>query len=707
MLFTELPLLERPAAARAAGFDTVEFWWPFAEPVPPAAEVADFETAIRDAGVRLGALNFAAGTMPEGERGLLSLPDRGADFRANVEVVAGIGQRLGCRLFNALYGNRSASYRPEEQDKEAQRNLLEAARAVAPFGGTILLEPLSGAPGYPLRTAADVFAVLDRVHRAGAPNAALLADFYHLAVNGDDVGALAAADAGRFGHVQIADAPGRGAPGTGTLPLADWVRVSRSGGYRGEVALEYFAPAESAFDWLDSPGPDSSAARPAECYDLVIRGNAVLTPEGITPAEVGVRDGVIAAVVPLGTGLAGERLLELAGDETLLPGLVDTHVHVNEPGRTEWEGFASATRAAAAGGVTTLIDMPLNSIPPTVTVDALEAKQACAAPQAAVDVGFWGGAVPGNEADLRPLHDAGVFGFKCFLVHSGVNEFPHLEPAEMETVLAELKTFDALLLVHAEDPAAILPVPAGLQYAGFLASRPPSAENSAVGQVIEAGRRTGARAHILHLSSAEALPLIRAAKDDGVRLTAETCPHYLTLTAEEIPDGATAFKCCPPIRGDANREQLWAGLADGTIDCIVSDHSPSTLDLKDLGRGDFSVAWGGVSSLQLGLPLIWTEARARGIPLERVLHWMSAAPAELAGLDRKGGIVPGKDADFAVFAAGDTFTVDPAALQHRNPVTPYAGKQLTGVVRRTLLAGVDVDPGAPAGRLLRRGEAQG
>ena len=442
-------------------------------------------------------------------------------------------------------------------------------------------------------------------------------------------------------------------------------------------------------------------------FDLVIRGNAVLTPEGTIPAEVGVRNGVIAAVVPLGTGLEGDRLIELAADETLLPGLVDTHVHVNEPGRTEWEGFASATRAAAAGGVTTLIDMPLNSIPPTVSVEALDTKRAVAAPQSAVDVGFWGGAVPGNLADLRPLHEAGAFGFKCFLVHSGVDEFPHLEPAEMEAALAELKTFDALLIVHAEDPAAIADTPPGAQYAGFLASRPPAAENTAIAGVIDAARRTGGRAHILHLSSAEALPLIRTAKADGVRLTAETCPHYLTLKAEEIPDGATAFKCCPPIREDANREQLWAGLADGTIDCIVSDHSPSTLDLKDLENGDFGVAWGGVSSLQLGLALIWTEARTRGISLEQVLRWMSAAPAELAGLDRKGAIAEGNDADFAVFAAEDTFTVDPAALQHKNPITPYAGKQLTGVVRRTLLAGAEVDPAAPAGRLLRRGGVAG
>ncbi|WP_237687413.1 allantoinase AllB [Arthrobacter jiangjiafuii] len=442
-------------------------------------------------------------------------------------------------------------------------------------------------------------------------------------------------------------------------------------------------------------------------YDTVIRGRAVLTPDGPAPAEVGINDGVITAVVPLGAGLEGGTLIELADDETLLPGLVDTHVHVNEPGRTEWEGFASATRAAAAGGVTTLIDMPLNSIPPTVDVAALDTKRAAAASQAYVDVGFWGGAVPGNAAQLQPLHEAGVFGFKCFLVHSGVDEFPHLEPAEMEADLAELKRFDGLLIVHAENPAVLgqAPAAAGARYTDFLASRPAAAEDTAITQVINAARRTGARAHILHLSSADALPLIADAKADGVRLTVETCPHYLTLAAEQIPDGATAFKCCPPIRGDDNRERLWQGLMDGTIDCIVSDHSPSTLDLKALDSGDFGLAWGGVSSLQLGLALIWTEARTRGVPLEQVVQWMSAAPARLAGLEAKGGIIPGRDADFAVFAAEDTFTVDPAALQHKNPITPYAGSELTGVVRRTLLAGADVDPLVPRGRLLRRGES--
>ena len=440
-------------------------------------------------------------------------------------------------------------------------------------------------------------------------------------------------------------------------------------------------------------------------FDLVLRGNRVYAGAGTGAWEVGVRGGSVAAVVPLGTGLTGDRVVELTDDEALIPGLVDSHVHVNEPGRTEWEGFASATRAAAAGGVTTIIDMPLNSIPPTVSVAALEVKQQAAVGQAFVDVGFWGGAVPGNTGDLRPLHEAGVFGFKCFLLHSGVDEFPQLEPEEMEKDLAELASFDSLLIVHAEDSQVIAdaPEPTGPEYAGFLASRPRSAENKAIAQVIDAARRTRGRAHILHLSSADALPLISAAKREGIRLTVETCPHYLTLLAEEIPDGATAFKCCPPIREASNRELLWQGLQDGTIDFIVSDHSPSTLDLKDLENGDFGVAWGGVSSLQLGLSLIWTEARRRGIPLETVLDWMSRRPAELAGLGQKGRLEVGADADFSVFAPEDTFVVETSKLHHKNPITPYAGKELTGSVRRTFLRGAEVAGVEPTGRLLRRG----
>lgn len=444
---------------------------------------------------------------------------------------------------------------------------------------------------------------------------------------------------------------------------------------------------------------------PEESFDLVIRGQRVLTTAGTSPCEVGVRGGKIAAVGPLGVGLSGTEVIELARDETLIPGLVDTHVHVNEPGRTEWEGFASATRAAAAGGVTTIIDMPLNSIPPTTTVDGLNRKREVAEGQVFVDVGFWGGAVPGNQADLRPLHDAGVFGFKCFLLPSGVDEFPHLDAKGLGEALGELKSFDSLMTVHAEDPQAIdrAPHQGGNKYAAFLASRPRDAENKAIAEVIERSRWTGARAHIVHLSSSDALPMIASAKRDGVRLTVETCPHYLTLMAEEIPNGATAYKCCPPIREAANRELLWKGLEDGTIDCIVSDHSPSTLDLKDLENGDFAVAWGGVSSLQLGLSLIWTEARHRGIPLEQVVSWMAEQPAALARLHGKGQLAVGYDADFSIFAPEDSFVVDAAKLKHRNPITPYDGKTLSGVVRRTFLRGHEVDGRTPRGQLLRRG----
>jgi allantoinase len=445
---------------------------------------------------------------------------------------------------------------------------------------------------------------------------------------------------------------------------------------------------------------------PSSPFDLVIRGN-LLRADGVRAGEVGVQAGRIAAIEAEGALLDGERVIELASDEVLLPGLVDSHVHVNEPGRTEWEGFASATRAAAAGGVTTIVDMPLNSIPPTVSVDALEVKRRVAAPQAHVDVGFWGGAIPGNTAQLRPLHEEGVFGFKCFLLPSGVDEFPPLGLDEIETDLRELAGFDSLLIVHAEDAHEIETAPDahGPHYSDFLASRPHEAEDVGIAEVIERAERTGARAHILHLSSAEALGEIREARDRGVRLTVETCPHYLTLTAESVPDGATAFKCCPPIREEGNRDRLWQGLVDGTIDCIVSDHSPATVELKQPADGDFGTAWGGISSLQLGLSLVWTEAAQRGIPLQQVVEWMSASPARVAGLERKGRLEVGCDADFAVFAPEESFTVELGRLRHKNPVSAYEGKTLTGVVRTTYLWGEEIDGETPRGRLLRRGEA--
>ncbi|MDQ0752404.1 allantoinase [Streptomyces africanus] len=440
--------------------------------------------------------------------------------------------------------------------------------------------------------------------------------------------------------------------------------------------------------------------------ELVLRSTRVITPEGTRAASVAVAAGTITAVLPYDAPVPETARLEDLGDHVLLPGLVDTHVHVNDPGRTEWEGFWTATRAAAAGGITTLVDMPLNSLPPTTTVAHLRTKQQVAADKAHIDVGFWGGALPDNVKDLRPLHEAGVFGFKAFLSPSGVDEFPHLEREPLARAMAEIAAFDGLLIVHAEDPHRLASAPQqpGPRYADFLASRPRDAEDTAIGLLIREAKARHARVHILHLSSSDALPMIAEARAQGVRVTVETCPHYLTLTAEEVPDGASEFKCCPPIREAANQDLLWQALADGTIDCVVTDHSPSTADLK---TDDFATAWGGISGLQLSLAAVWTEARGRGHGLEDVVRWMSTRTSELVGLDdRKGAIAAGRDADFAVLAPDETFTVDPAALQHRNHVTAYAGRTLHGVVKSTWLRGqrivADGEFTEPKGRLLTR-----
>ncbi|SFP09238.1 allantoinase [Geodermatophilus dictyosporus] len=439
---------------------------------------------------------------------------------------------------------------------------------------------------------------------------------------------------------------------------------------------------------------------------LVVRARRVLLPDGERAAAVHTGGGVVTAVT--GFDDAPPGVVTLGDDEVLLPGLVDSHVHVNEPGRTEWEGFATATRAAAAGGITTIVDMPLNSVPATTTPEALRVKREVAAGQVAVDVAFWGGAVPGNVDQLRPLHEAGVVGFKCFLLDSGVPEFPPLDDAGLRAALVELASFDGLLIAHSEDEAVIAaaPEPAGGSYPAFLASRPPAAEETAIGRLVAATRDTGARSHVVHLADGDALPLLRAARASGVRVTVETCPHYLTFAAEDVPDRDTAFKCCPPIREAAHREALWGALRAGdvdppVIDMVVSDHSPCTPELKRLDVGDFGLAWGGIAGLQVALPAVWTGARARGIGLAEVVGWMSAAPARLAGLPGKGAIAVGKDADLVVFAPEERFTV--GRLEHRNPVTPYAGRELTGVVRRTWLRGQEAD-GSPLGRLLNRGD---
>jgi allantoinase len=436
---------------------------------------------------------------------------------------------------------------------------------------------------------------------------------------------------------------------------------------------------------------------------LRIHAPRAITPAGEQAISIEVDDGRITRIGPLDThGDRAERTVEIASDEVLLPGLVDTHVHVNDPGRTSWEGFPSATAAAAAGGVTTILDMPLNSIPPTCDVAALELKRSVATAGVAIDVGFWGGAIPGNVTALRPLHDAGAYGFKCFLLPSGVDEFPGLNPQELLLAMREIARFDGLLAVHAENPELITDAPSSRAYSAFLHSRPPASEVSAITQVIRSAEETGCRVHVVHLSSAEALPTIANARTDGVALTVETCPHYLTLSAEEIPDGATPFKCCPPIRDEGNRDALWSGLADGLIDCVVSDHSPCTVDLKRLDTGDFAAAWGGIASLQLGLPVVWTEARRRGFTLVDVARWMAAGPAQVAAVAGKGTIEVGMTADLAVFAPDEPYIVDPARLKHKNPITPYAALALTGLVRNTWLRGIPLSE-RPAGRLLERG----
>ncbi len=446
-------------------------------------------------------------------------------------------------------------------------------------------------------------------------------------------------------------------------------------------------------------------------YDLVVRGRCVYGDE-VRDAAVAVRDGRIAAIAERPADLQAVEELHLADDEVLLPGLVDTHVHVNEPGRTEWEGFATATRAAAAGGITTIIDMPLNCLPPTTDPDALAVKRTAAAGQCHVDVGFWGGAVPGSLGHLGALHEQGVFGVKCFLLDSGVPEFPPLEGDRLDRAMAEVADYGGLLIAHCEDPSVVAAAPAahGTAYADFLASRPPEAEDRAIETLLSAAARHRTRVHVVHLSSAASVGRIREARADGVPVTTETCPHYLTLAAAEVPDGHPEFKCCPPVRDAANRDSLWEALAAGDIDAVVSDHSPCPPALKCLDTGDFGDAWGGIASLQLGLPLVLTEARNRGHTLTDVVRWMGRGPAAVIGLDGKGGLAVGNDADLVVFAPDETWTVDPDRLQHRHSLTPYAGRELTGVVRRTYLRGTlvhqDVPVGPARGRFLRLGESR-
>ena len=420
----------------------------------------------------------------------------------------------------------------------------------------------------------------------------------------------------------------------------------------------------------------------------VIKGRRVVTPEGLRAASIHIDHGRIARVGAWDDASPDAEIID-AGNNVVMPGVIDTHVHVNEPGRTEWEGFDCATHAAAAGGVTTILDMPLNSIPATTTVAALETKRKEAREKTVVNVEYIGGVIPGNSGELEGLRDAGVRAFKCFLSPSGVDEFPPVTENDLRDAFPILERLGLPLMVHAEDPSLLHSGPQGgsRRYADWLASRPPEAERSAIELLVRLMEKCPARVHIVHLSSAKSLDVVRAAKARGLPITVETCPHYLTFAAEEIPDGATEYKCAPPIRTIEEREALWSALIAGDIDLVASDHSPCPPILKE-PDSDFFGAWGGIASLQISLAAVWTGARSRGASIEQVASWMSRATARLAGLEtRKGALVQGYDADITIWNPDASFTVDPAALEHRHAVTPYAWRTLFGQVVTTLIAG--------------------
>jgi allantoinase len=462
------------------------------------------------------------------------------------------------------------------------------------------------------------------------------------------------------------------------------------------------------------PADASNSSQSNQPPERIVRGRRVVTPQGQRAAAIYIRSGVIEAVAPWGDLPAGVPVLD-AGELVVMPGLVDTHVHINEPGRAEWEGFSTATQAAAAGGVTTLIEMPLNSIPATTTAVAFEEKCRAAEGKLSVDTGFWGGVVPGNERELEPLWEAGVFGFKCFLVPSGVDEFTHVGESHLREALPTLARLGAPLLAHAELPGPIEAAHRAIagkspqKYSTWLAARPRAAENEAITLLIRLAREFRARVHIVHLSSSDALPALQKARADRLSVTVETCPHYLSFTAEEIADGATRFKCAPPIREAENREKLWDALAAGDIDFVVTDHSPCPPAMKLPDSGDFLRAWGGVASLELSLSAVWTEAQRRGYSVMQLAEWMCAGPARLAGLEKiKGAIAVGCDADLVIWDPAAHFRVDASRLHQRHKVTPYHGRELAGAVVTTILRGQEIFHAGefsspPRGKVLRRG----
>ena len=433
-----------------------------------------------------------------------------------------------------------------------------------------------------------------------------------------------------------------------------------------------------------------------------LRSRHVVTPDGERDAVV-LMEGEHIVAVKSASVVSGETHVEDLGELALIPGLVDVHTHLNEPGRTEWEGFATGTRAAAAGGFTTVIDMPLNCLPETTNVEALELKREAAQGKAMVDYALWGGAVDGNQQELEPLAIAGVAGFKCFLIYPGCDGFREIDRANLELAVPHIARTGLPLLVHSELAGPVDSAVARLNasgadwrsYATYLASRPHEAELEAIAMLLDLCRAHRFRLHIVHLSTAKALPMIRAARTEGLPLTVETCPHYLHCGAEKIPDGATLFKCAPPIRSAENREQLWQALLDGTIDLIATDHSPCPPAMKRLSAtapgeeaGRFDEAWGGIPSLSTAFPVLWTECVARKIPLAKLVEWVSSKPAKMAGLSANvGAIAPGMHANLVAFDINATFTLAPEHLHYRHAISPYAGETLRGVVRSTWLRG--------------------
>jgi allantoinase len=426
----------------------------------------------------------------------------------------------------------------------------------------------------------------------------------------------------------------------------------------------------------------------------------IVTPDGIRPGAILVRDGKIAGIVPADEIPAHAAVHDFEvrdfGDSAILPGLVDSHIHINDPGRSEWEGFETATRAAAAGGYTTLVDMPLNCLPPTTTVAALAAKRKAAHQRCWVNWLAWGGVVSDNQGDIEALAAAGVPGFKCFLIHPGIDGFTMVTEPELRAALPHVARTGLPLLVHAELSGPIDEAQLRLQnadwsrYSTYLQSRPEEAELAAIRLLLSLCREYKFRLHIVHLSASRALAELCAARAEGLPVSVETCPHYLHFCAEEVPDRATLCKCAPPIRSRDNREKLWQGLKDGIIDLVATDHSPCPPAMKRLEEGNFRTAWGGISSLSLALSVMWTEASRREFALTDVVRWMSEEPARLAGCRRKGRIAEGCDADLVIFEPEAEFVVTEDCLHYRHPVSPYLGEKLCGVVKATYLRGQPV-----------------